>query len=403
MPVASELDLPFVDSYDPLLRGPRYHQLLGDVRAQSWLASSPLGFIALDHESGEFFLRDKRLTFPGMFAAAMFGVTEGPLYEQVARNILNVNGDDHRRLRALVNPALNPRAADRVRPAMRGFLGELIAPFSATRRTEAVADICKPYPSLTIATVMGAPLSDAPRLHNWSNLIQLQFSPDLVERRAEVEQACEEFYDYCNGLLAARRANPGEDLISLLIAAEEAGDRLSDVELVNLVLNVLVGGVDTTQAQLAHALRLFAEHPEQWALLASDPSLAAAAVEEVLRYEPITPFTARITLEEVEHRGVTFPQGTLIFVAAVTANRDPQAWDQPDAFDITRGGDSSRVLTFGAGIHYCLGANLARAELQEALAFLAPRMPGLELHGEPEFGSVNGIYHLEKLPLRWDG
>ena len=248
---------------------------------------------------------------------------------------------------------------------------------------------------------MGAPLSDAPRLHRWSNLIQLQFSPDLVERRAEVEQACEEFYDYCNGLLAARRADPGEDLISLLIAAEEAGDRLSDVELVNLVLNVLVGGVDTTQAQLAHALRLFAEHPEQWALLASDPSLAAAAVEEVLRYEPITPFTARITLEEVEHRGVTFPQGTLIFVAAVTANRDPQAWDQPDAFDITRGGDSSRVLTFGAGIHYCLGANLARAELQEALAFLAPRMPGLKLDGEPIFGSVNGIYHLERLPLRW--
>ena len=150
MPVASELVLPIVDSYDPLLRGPRYHQLLGDVRAQSWLASSALGFIALDHESGEFFLRDKRLTFPGMFAAAMFGVTEGPLHEQVARNILNVNGDDHRRLRALVNPALSPRAADRVRPAMRGFLGELIAPFSATRRTEAVADICKPYPSLTI-------------------------------------------------------------------------------------------------------------------------------------------------------------------------------------------------------------------------------------------------------------
>ncbi len=401
MPAASELDLPAVDTYDPLLRGPHYHEVMRELRERSWLATSPLGFIALDHESGEFFLRDKRLTFPGMFAAELFGVTEGPLHEQVQRNILNINGDDHRRLRALVNPALNPRAADRVRPAMRGFLEQLLTPHAATGRIEAVEDLCKPYPSLSIATVMGAPLSDAPRLHHWSNLIQLQFSPDLVERRAEVEDACEEFYEYCHALLAASRQAPGDDLISSLIAAEQDGDRLSDVELVNLVLNVLVGGVDTTQSQLAHALRLFAAHPEQWELLARDPGLAPDAVEEVLRYEPITPFTARITLEDVELRGVTFPKGTLIFVAAVTANRDPVAWDGPEAFDITRGGDGSRVLTFGAGIHYCLGANLARAEMEEALTFLAPRMPGLALDGEPVFGSVNGIYHLERLPLRW--
>ena len=372
-----------------------------ELRERSWLATSPLGFIALDHESGEFFLRDKRLTFPGMWAAELFGVTEGALHEQVSHNILNINGDDHRRLRALVNPSLNPRAADRVRPAMRGFLEQIFAPHAAAARIEAVDDLCKPYPSLTIATVMGAPLEDAPRLHRWSNLIQLQFSPDLVERRAEVEAACEEFYEYCHGLLAARREQPGEDLISTLIAAEQDGDRLSDVELVNLVLNVLVGGVDTTQSQLAHGLRLFAEHPDQWEQLARDPALAAAAVEEILRYEPITPFTARITLEDLEHRDVLFPKGTLIFVGAVTANRDPVAWNQPDSFDITRGGDGSRVLTFGAGIHYCLGANLARAELQEALAFLAPRMQSMELDGAPEFGSVNGIYHLEALPLRW--
>ena len=122
---------------------------------------------------------------------------------------------------------------------------------------------------------MGAPLEDAPRLHRWSNLIQLQFSPDVVERRAEIEEACAEFYEYCGGLLAARREQPGEDLISTLIAAEQDGDRLSDVELVNLVLNVLVGGVDTTQSQLAHALRLFAEHPDQWELLAAEPGAGA--------------------------------------------------------------------------------------------------------------------------------
>jgi cytochrome P450 len=174
------------------------------------------------------------------------------------------------------------------------------------------------------------------------------------------------------------------------------GDRLSDVELLNLVLNVLVGGVDTTQSQLAHGLRLFAEHPDQWELLAHDPDLAPHAVEEVLRFEPITPFTARIAMEDVEYRGVTFPEGTVVLVCAFTGNRD----GEPDEFDITvpRAG---KPLTFGAGVHYCLGANLARAELHEALAFLAPRMPGLALDGEPEYGTIDGIYSLESLPIRW--
>jgi cytochrome P450 len=176
-------------------------------------------------------------------------------------------------------------------------------------------------------------------------------------------------------------------------------DRLSDVECMNLVLNVLVGGVDTTQSQLAHAVRLFAGHPEQWALLAERPELVAAAVEEVVRYEPITPFTARLLHEDVEYRDVTFPEGTVVMVCAFTGNRDGVEGD-PDSFDITaeRG---AKPLTFGAGIHYCLGANLARAELQEALTFLPPRMPGLELDGEPQLGSVHGIYGLDSLPIRW--
>jgi cytochrome P450 len=218
----------------------------------------------------------------------------------------------------------------------------------------------------------------------------------VLEERAQIEQAVTEFYDYAGELLERRREDPGEDLISTLIAAEEAGDRLSDVELVNLVLNVLVGGVDTTQSQLAHALRLFADHPDQWEQLAAEPELAPKAVDEVLRFEPITPFTARIAMQDVEYRDVTFPEGTVVLVCAFTGNRD----GEPDAFDITaerRG----KPLTFGAGVHYCLGANLARAELQEALTFLAPRMPGLTLDGEPAYGTIDGIYGLDALPVRW--
>ncbi len=402
MELVSDLDLPVLDDMDPTLRGERFHAEMAGLRAQGWLAKSTYGYVALDREAVEFFLRSRATTFPGLLIADVLEVPEGPLREQIVRNIINVNGDDHRRLRNLVNPALSPRAVERYRPEMREFLEQLSEPLLASGRMEFVEDIAKPYPSLVIASVMGAAREDAPRLHEWSNWIQRQFdAPSMLEQRERIEQAVIEFYEYADELLARRRSAPGEDLISLLLAAEQEGDRLSEQECKNLVLNVLVGGVNTSQSQLAHAIRLFASHPEQWALLAERPELAPAAVEEVLRYEPITPFTARVTLEDVEYRGVTFPANTVVLVSAFNANREPGDAAELSSFDITAERDNARPLTFGAGIHYCLGANLARAELQEALAFLPGRMPGLALDGEPQLDSINGVYGVLELPIRF--
>ena len=145
-------------------------------------------------------------------------------------------------------------------------------------------------------------------------------------------------------------------------------------------------------------MRLFAEHPDQWELLARTPALAPQAVEEVLRHEPVTPFGARILTADVTYRDVTFPAGTVMLIGAAVANRE----NVDDTFDITRRDDANRILTFGAGTHFCVGANLARAELEEALTYLAPRMRGLRLDGPPEFGTVQGIYGLPSLPLAWD-
>jgi cytochrome P450 len=407
MALVTELELPAFDYTDPTLRGPRYHETMAGLRARGWLAASEMGYFVLDREAVEFFLKSRSVTFPGMQVAEVFGVTDGPLYDEISRNILNIDGEDHRRLRNLVNPALTPRAVERYRPAMREFLASLVETVADDGRCEFVEAIAKPYPSLVIATVMGAPLSDAPRLHHWSNWIQRQFSADLADKRDVIEQAVVEFYDYVGTLLERRRDDPSDDLISKLLAAEFEGDRLSEVELVNLVLNVLIGGVDTSQSQLTHAVRLLAQHPDQWELLAADPSLAPRAADEALRFEPIVPFTARIVVEDVEYRDVTFPAGSIVMVSAFDANRDPRAWrgsedGSLDRFDITADRDGVKPMTFGAGIHYCLGANLARAELQEALAFLPSAMPGLRLDGEPVYDSINGIYGLERLPVRWD-
>jgi cytochrome P450 len=395
----TELELPSFDYADPELRGERFHSAMRELREQSWIASMPLGFATLEREAGEFFLRSKAFTFPGLKIAEIFGIDDGPLFEEIRRNILHLNGPDHRRLRGLVNPAFTPRAVERWRPAMRNFLTDLYEDVADAGRADAVEAFAKPYPSRVIATVMGAPVTDAERLWDWSRWIQRQFGMKVLEEREQIEQAVVEFYAYAGELLGRRRVDPADDLVSTLIQAEEAGDKLDDVELLNLVLNVLVGGVDTTQSQLAQALRLFAEHPDQWELLAGNPLLAPQAVEEVVRFEPITPFTARIAMEDVTYRDVTFPEGTVVLVCAFTANRDGI---EDDGFDITADRGTRKPLTFGAGVHYCLGANLARAELQEALAFLAPRMPGLELDGEPEYGSIDGIYGLESLPIRWN-
>ena len=354
----------------------------------------------LDHDAGEFFLRSRKTAFPGRQIAEFFGVTDGPLAEHIDANILNLSGDKHRRLRALVGPALTPRAADRWRPVMRAYLENLWARVAAHSGCDFVAAMARPYPSLTIATVLGAPHQDAWRLHNWSSRVQRQFDIRALEtRRDDMERAVTEVQDYVTGLLEARRTAPGDDLISQLLAARDQGDRLSAAECVQLVTNLLAGGIDTTAGQLAHAVRLFAEHPGQWARLAAEPALVPRAVDEVLRFEPVTPFTARICLEQVEHRDVIFPPGTIVAVCAERANRQGEGGE---SFDITAPRDA-RLLTFGAGTHYCLGVNLARAELEEALAFLAPRTPGLALDGPPQLGGVEGIYGIDKLPIIWSG
>ena len=398
MDVVTELDLPEIDYNSPDFGPQTYHGQLAKAREHGWLAHSPLAYIVLDAESGDFFLRARQTAFPGRQIAELFGITAGPLYDHIDANILNLTGDKHRRLRALVGHAFTPRAADRWRPVMREFLAQIWTELDDTHTTEFVQSVAKPYPSRTIAAVLGAPIADAAKLYHWSNMVQRQFDIQaLATQIPDIERAAVEAQEYVTKLLDDRGKHPADDLISSLLQAEEQGDKLSRAECVNLVLNVLAGGVDTTQAQLSHALRLFAQHPGQWQLLAADPGrYAAPAVQEVLRFEPIAPFTARIVLEDIEHRGIRFPAGTIVAVCAERANREVDG----ETFDIAATRDA-KVFTFGAGAHFCLGSNLARAELEEALTFLAPRMPGLTLDGDPQLGGVEGIYGIEALPLRW--
>ncbi len=236
----------------------------------------------------------------------------------------------------------------------------------------------------------------------WATDIFRIFNNNLAEDLPLIAQAGEELNTYVSEMITARRADPRDDLLSDLIAIEQEGDRLSIDEMAMLAQAVLMAGTDTTRNQLACSVALFTEHPDQWALLAERPELAARAVEESMRYLGAVRGTARIAAEDVVYRDVLFPQGTLVATSLAGANRDPEAFDDPDIFDITRERTTAQ-MTFGSGIHFCMGAALARAELQEALPLLARRLPGLTRDGEVEWKpSTFGIWGPARLPLRFE-
>jgi len=310
------------------------------------------------------------------------------------------SGPPHARLRRLVAGAFTPRQVERLRPRLREYLAGLWQDIAAAGECDVVTDLARPLPSMAIAELLGVP-GDAPLLARWSASLQAVFDMDMEAKRAEIEAAYEDVRDYVLDQVEKRRQQPGEDLLSALVHHEQDGDRLSDDEIVTLAVSVISGGTDTTESQLAHGLRLFSEHPDQWEKLGDDPALADQAGQEVLRFEPIVPFTARLVREELELSEIVFPVGTVLFVCAATANRDPLTYADPGRFDITADRSGAQVLSFGFGEHFCAGSNLAKAEITEALAYLAPRMRDLAPEGAPSFGTPTGVYSMQSVPVRF--
>jgi cytochrome P450 len=398
--LAPDADLPMLAHDDPALAGDRFHEVLDELASRTWLVRSDLGYLVLGREPGLALLRDRRLSFPAVELLELQGLSEGVIYERTTKGLMAQSGPPHARLRRLVSAAFTPRQVERLRPRLRGYLDCLWQDIAGAGRCEVVTALARPLPSMAIAELLGVP-GDAALLARWSGSLQAVFDMDMTARRAEIEAAYEEVRDYVLDHVGRRREQPGEDLLSALVHHEQDGDRLSDDEIVTLAASVISGGTDTTESQLAHGLRLFADHPDQWDRLGDDPALAEQAGQEVLRFEPIVPFTARLVREELELSGIVFPVGTVLFVCAATANRDPLTYAEPGRFDITADRRGAQVLSFGMGSHFCAGASLAKAEITEALAFLAPRMRGLKHDGEAVFGTPTGIYTMRSLPVKF--
>ena len=302
-------------------------------------------------------------------------------FKPLTRNMLDVDLPDHTRLRALVQKAFTPRVIEQVRERIQKLTEELLDRAVERGGMDLVRDYALPIPTTIIAEMLGVPVEDRHKFHRWSRVI-VQSNPSgwrMVRGIPNVWM----FLRYIRKLVKARRARPQEDLVSDLVQVEEAGDQLSEDELLAMIFLLLIAGHETTVNLIGNGSLALLEHPDQMEKLRDDPALIKSAVEELLRHSgPLETATERFAREDATVADVKIPHGALVYAVLASANRDEQQFADPEAVDITR--EPNRHLAFGLGVHYCLGAPLARLEGQIAIDALLRRVSDLRLAVAPE-------------------
>jgi cytochrome P450 len=317
-------------------------------------------------------------------------------------SILGMDPPEHTRLRKLVARAFTARRVEELRPRVAKIVDELLDEIGTLPRPVDLVDhFSLPLPVQVICELLGVPAGDRHTFHSWSDTLMGDWQRDPTE----VQGAFDALSRYFEGLIAGKRAEPADDLMTALIDARDSQDRLSERELVTLSLGLLIAGHETTANQINMFLLTLLRNPDGLARLRADPDAIPRAVEELMRFVQLGDGGAslpRVTTEEVELSGVRLPAGSAVLPVLAVANRDPAAFDEPNLLDLSR--TDNPHLGFGAGVHHCLGAQLARMELQEALRGLLRRLPDLRLAvPESELGFKSGmvVRSLEALPVTW--
>jgi pimeloyl-[acyl-carrier protein] synthase len=291
---------------------------------------------------------------------------------------------DHTRLRSTANMAFTPRRVRAMRDPVERLTNQLVADLAtASGPVDLIAQFAYPLPVLVIAGILGIPDEDYERFRDWANVIAAAIDlpvDGLQAFASRADQVTAELTEYLGWIVAQRREDPRDDLISTMIAAETTEGRINEDELIATLILLLVAGHETTVNVIGNGMLAVLQHRDQWQALVDDPSLARNATEELLRYDSPVQMTTRLAMEDLEVAGVTIPRGANVYLVLGSANRDPEAFPNPDQLDIRR--DVGRIMSFGMGIHFCLGSPLARLEGELAFAALARELPGLELAGD---------------------
>ena len=403
----SEVEPLIFNPLDPNFRLDPY-AVYARLRAEEPIHDSPLGAVVLSRYADCLaILKDHRSSSDARNSEIFKNaVEEGKVDpEQQGLNdtqpFLFLDPPDHTRLRGLVSKAFTPKVVDGLRPRIQELVDELLDAVAAKGSMEIIEDLAYPLPVVVICEMLGVPAEDHATFKEWSREAARSLDPEEIlppEVQERRRQAMESFADYFRALIEERRKDLKDDLISALIEAEEAGDKLSEEELLSTCVLLLVAGHETTVNLIGNGALALLRHPDQLEMLRNDPSLAPRAVEEILRYDPPVQMTGRTALEDIQIGGVTIRKGQQAILLLAAANRDPEQFADPDRLDITR--SDNRHLAFSFGTHFCLGAPLARLEGEIALGTLVRRFQDLKLQTEaPEYKENITLRGLASLPV----
>ncbi|QZT63825.1 cytochrome P450 [Mycolicibacterium austroafricanum] len=341
------------------------------ARERSWYATTEYGLAVLRYEQVNRLLKHPKLRQGSAAWPAHNGVTEGPFADWFASWILNKEGEEHHRLRRLMNPAFSNKLIGGLVPRFQALAAELIDGFAEPGRCEFVGEFAEPYAARVIAIMLGLPESEWKVIATESATIGLALGITIRDDLPRIEAALAHLYGYCDELIADRKVSPQDDFVTTLVNASRPEDgRLSDTELRDAMVLLIFGGFDTTRNQLGLAMQTFMAHPDQWRLLAERPELGGKAVEEVMRVNPTVRWVTREVLEDFEYEGVELAAGTTVHLYSESAGTDPRVFEP--GFDITA--ERKPHFGFGGGVHHCLGHFVARSDMSEALPLLARRM-----------------------------
>ena len=364
--------------FDPAVR-PNPYPVYAQLRAEPFAVMDGALVVIGDHRRCTAILRDPAMSSERR--RSLLGSTMGEPDELPPTSFLSLDPPDHTRLRKLVSKAFTPRVVAALRPRIEAIVDEQFTAVAGTGEMDVVSGLAYPLPVRIICEMLGVPAADHELFSEFSRWLVRGLDPALTitdPADAEgIERAREGFRDYFTDLIARRRTDPRDDLLTSLIRAEADGDKLSHEELLATCTLLLVAGHETTANLIANGVIALLRHPDQLAALRADPSLVDGAVEEVLRFDPPVQLTTRITRSATRFGSVDVPADAVLLLLIAAANRDPAEFDEPDRFDIRR--TPNHHLAFAAGAHFCLGSGLARLEASIALSAFATRLRDPEL------------------------
>lgn len=346
------------------------------ARAQSWYATTNYGIAVLRYAEVGALLRNTDLRQGSARWPELNGVHDGPFYSWWREVLTVLEGDEHTRIRRLVNPVFTPKSARASIPFFNELANELIDGFIDRGECEFMDEFAEPFATRVITQLLGLTDIDWRRVAELSTQIGVGLTTRLSAERQEIDSAVLEMYDFAREVINDRREHPQDDLVTDLVQASRNGDSLSQDELENAVVHLVFGGLDTTKNQVGLAMQSFVRHPGEFEKLAADPALKTNAVDEVLRTNPTVTWVTREAVVDIDFQGLHIPAGTIVHLCTQPAGTDPQVIDAP-GFSITE--KRPQHMTFGGGIHHCLGRFIARADLAEAFQALASRISDISI------------------------